>query len=183
MDDLALDLADAKPSALPFPSLGTRLVFQLVYPETNESLSQMSGPNFIAKDLGSIVIGEGCLIGLGDRDLAQESNLDTSGAKTLDDARFMIGDYISCAILPPLSDGSVAPTENAHRRDHMDASRHDRPTRGGRSQGETRGSFQSMEWSGRGHRSTGRGYRTRGGGRYSNFSGSRSHGPGGSNQW
>lgn len=29
--------------------------------------------------------------------------------KTLQDARFVIGDYISCAIIAPLSDGSVAP--------------------------------------------------------------------------
>lgn len=29
--------------------------------------------------------------------------------KTLADARFVIGDYIDCAILPPLEDGSVAP--------------------------------------------------------------------------
>lgn len=171
------------PSALPFPSLGTRLVFQLVYPETNESKRQMSGPQFIAKDLGSVVIGEDCLTSLGDSDLAQRSRMDTDSAKTLDDARFMIGDYISCAILPPLSDGSVAPAENVYRRDHMHASRHGRPIRGGRQQGETRGSFQSMEWSGRDYRSSGRGHRTQGGGRYGNISGSRSHGPGGNNQW
>lgn len=29
--------------------------------------------------------------------------------KTLQDARFVIGDYISCAIFPPLPNGSVAP--------------------------------------------------------------------------
>lgn len=29
--------------------------------------------------------------------------------KTLADARFIIGDYIDCAVFPPLSDGSVAP--------------------------------------------------------------------------
>ena len=29
--------------------------------------------------------------------------------KTLQDARFVIGDYISCAIFPPLADGAVAP--------------------------------------------------------------------------
>ncbi|KAL1954085.1 hypothetical protein VTO42DRAFT_1773 [Malbranchea cinnamomea] len=29
--------------------------------------------------------------------------------KTLQDLRFVIGDYVDCAILPPLSDGSVAP--------------------------------------------------------------------------
>lgn len=29
--------------------------------------------------------------------------------KTLADARFVIGDFVDCAILPPLEDGSVAP--------------------------------------------------------------------------
>lgn len=29
--------------------------------------------------------------------------------KTLQDARFVIGDYISCAVFPPLADGAVAP--------------------------------------------------------------------------
>lgn len=32
-----------------------------------------------------------------------------SPEKTLQDARFVVGDYISCCILPPLPDGSVAP--------------------------------------------------------------------------
>lgn len=32
-------------------------------------------------------------------------------SKTLQDARFVIGDYISCAVFPPLANGSVAPTE------------------------------------------------------------------------
>ncbi|KAI1489185.1 Sin3 associated polypeptide p18-domain-containing protein [Biscogniauxia mediterranea] len=33
--------------------------------------------------------------------------------KTLADARFVVGDYISCAILPPQADGSVAPASSA----------------------------------------------------------------------
>ena len=35
------------------------------------------------------------------------------GHKTLADARFVPGDYISCAVLPPLADGSVAPASDA----------------------------------------------------------------------
>ena len=33
--------------------------------------------------------------------------LDGDPDKTLADVRFMIGDYVACAILPPLPDGSV----------------------------------------------------------------------------
>ncbi|PHH61124.1 hypothetical protein CDD81_741 [Ophiocordyceps australis] len=33
LDELAMDLAAAKASALPFPAIGTRIVFQLVYPD------------------------------------------------------------------------------------------------------------------------------------------------------
>ena len=36
--------------------------------------------------------------------------------KTLQDAKFVIGDYISCAILPPMSDGAVAPPPSTSSR-------------------------------------------------------------------
>ena len=49
----------------------------------------------------------------------EEANVVTNGPmagelhgdpdKTLQDARFVIGDYISCAIFPPLANGNVAP--------------------------------------------------------------------------
>lgn len=38
--------------------------------------------------------------------------------KTLDDAKFVVGDYFSCVVLPPLSDGSVAPASLARREKH-----------------------------------------------------------------
>ena len=33
--------------------------------------------------------------------------------KTLADARFVIGDFVDCAVFPPLADGSVAPGTSA----------------------------------------------------------------------
>lgn len=39
--------------------------------------------------------------------LARELSGDAD--KTLQDARFVIGDYVSCAVFPPLGDGSVVP--------------------------------------------------------------------------
>ena len=38
--------------------------------------------------------------------------------KTLGDAKFVIGDYVSCVVLPPLEDGSVAPVSLARREKH-----------------------------------------------------------------
>lgn len=114
LHDLALELADAKPSALPTPSVGTRLVFQLVCPDLREtSSSANSGPRFMVKDLGSMVIGEGGP-GIDSDDDTGTSKLDiANGSRTLLDAHFVVGDFINCAILPPLSDGSVAPVSNA----------------------------------------------------------------------
>lgn len=41
------------------------------------------------------------------------------GGKTLGDAKFVIGDYVSCVVLPPLEDGSVAPVSLAKREKHV----------------------------------------------------------------
>ncbi|KAJ1337449.1 Sin3 associated polypeptide p18 (SAP18) [Microdochium nivale] len=92
---------------------------------------------FNVKDLGSVVIGEGGR-GLDVSNLDNDSVLDKKdggvgadrdrnqaplqqlgegsddGLKTLSEARLVPGDYISCAILPPLEeDGSVAPASSA----------------------------------------------------------------------
>lgn len=115
LSELALELAAARPSALPYPAVGTRLVFQLVYPDLRGGGAGSDAvPRFAVKDLGSIVLGRG-LPG------AETSEPGHGGAvrpdqevgRTLSDARFVVGDYLSCAVLPPLSDGSVAPASNA----------------------------------------------------------------------
>ncbi|KAF7542830.1 hypothetical protein G7Z17_g11239 [Cylindrodendrum hubeiense] len=60
LKELALELAAAKPSALPSPAIGTRLAFQLVFPDLrNASAASNAQPRFGVKDLGSIIIGEG----------------------------------------------------------------------------------------------------------------------------
>jgi len=59
----------------------------------------------MTKDLGSIVIGQG---GPGVEDVL-EGPLEGDSEKTLQDARFVIGDFVCCAILPPLDGGGVAP--------------------------------------------------------------------------
>jgi histone deacetylase complex subunit SAP18 len=119
--ELSQLLSTALPSQLPDPAVGTRLCFRLIYPDTRAAAADGRG-RYLSKDLGSVVIG-------GDRrdeknhgtdDAAERQNGAPGGfgrrrmpeddaEKTLADARFVIGDYVDCAILPPLDDGSVAP--------------------------------------------------------------------------
>lgn len=106
--ELALELADARPGAFPSPAVGTRLVFQLISPEDDDSDNEGSSrARFSAKDLGSVVIGEGGPGAEVENDPATERR-ERELPRTLDEARFLEGDYISCAILAPMPDGSVA---------------------------------------------------------------------------
>lgn len=118
LNELALELAAAKPNALPTPAIGTRLSFQLVCPDLRGSSAiNTTQPKFAVKELGSIVIGEG-YPGAEDREEAGPDSLmreDSGKDKTLADWRFVVGDYISCAILPPRGDGAVAPSGAARR--------------------------------------------------------------------
>ncbi|RDW89832.1 SAP18 family protein [Aspergillus mulundensis] len=115
--ELSQLLTSALPKALPDPPIGTRLCFRLIYPDTKGAA--MMGPDargrYLSKELGSVIVGP--------RESSDEE-AERSGApaprgpfrlqgndaeKTLQEARFVIGDYVDCAILPPLEDGSVAP--------------------------------------------------------------------------
>ncbi len=70
----------------------------------------------MTKELGSIVIGDG---GPGILPSEEEAAIVGDGImggrlggepeKTLGDARFVIGDYVSCAIMLPMENGGVAP--------------------------------------------------------------------------
>ncbi|TVY34488.1 Histone deacetylase complex subunit, partial [Lachnellula subtilissima] len=109
-------LTSALPSLLPDPAIGTRLAFRLIYPDTRNAGQGTGAARFMTKDLGSIVIGDG---GPGILPDEEEAGIVAGGPvagplggepdKTLQDARFVIGDYVSCAILPPLPNGGVAP--------------------------------------------------------------------------
>ncbi|GLA68878.1 hypothetical protein AtubIFM55763_007078 [Aspergillus tubingensis] len=130
-------LTSALPSLLPDPPVGTRLCFRLIYPDTKGAATM--GPDargrYLAKDLGSVIIGprESAIANGGDDD--ENANGEEGGQrkgsgagaagrlriqgndadKTLQEARFVIGDYVDCAVLPPLEDGSVAPPVNPGR--------------------------------------------------------------------
>ncbi|KAF9887368.1 hypothetical protein FE257_010223 [Aspergillus nanangensis] len=128
--ELSQLLTSALPTLLPDPPVGSRLCFRLIYPDTKAAATM--GPDavgrgrYLSKDLGSVVIGpresdaaddgaEGAKNGTA---AAAPRALRLQGAdadKTLQEVRFVIGDYVDCAILPPLEDGSVAPPLTAGR--------------------------------------------------------------------
>ncbi|KAK2003615.1 hypothetical protein LX36DRAFT_650823 [Colletotrichum falcatum] len=134
LTELAEQIAAADPSLLPSPSVGTRLAFRVIYPDTRNAAAppgslhaQAQNPRFMVKDLGSVVLGDGVVGAIlaadgaegveGDVHMAETAaalpDTDAAKDKTLGDAKFVVGDYISCAILPPLPDGSVAPALTA----------------------------------------------------------------------
>jgi histone deacetylase complex subunit SAP18 len=83
----------------------------------------------LSKELGSVILGQG-------DDYDQESDPAALGRmhgdaqKTLADALFVIVDYNSCAVCPPLPDGSVAPLPPATPAIRGTASRRGPPPRG-----------------------------------------------------
>ena len=126
--ELSHQLAAAAPHLLPSPAIGTRLAFRLLYYDTRAAGDQDQGPaRCVVKDLGSVVIGDGGpgISTDGDDDAGGETQdgrlrlgatagSDAESATSLADARFVVGDYLSCAILPPSSaDGSVQPASAA----------------------------------------------------------------------
>jgi histone deacetylase complex subunit SAP18 len=96
----------------PGGSVGTRLVYKLIFPDTRGGVSESGKGKWIDKPLGSVVIGGNASI-LQDEDetngALKTENLEGDADKTLADARFVIGDYVACTIYPPAADGRVAP--------------------------------------------------------------------------
>ncbi|KAL7789795.1 Sin3 associated polypeptide p18 domain-containing protein [Trichoderma ceciliae] len=118
LNELALELAAAKPGALPTPAVGTRLSFQLVCPDLRgTSATNTTQPKFVVKEIGSIVIGEGYPGAENPDDAGPDILMRNDGGKdkTLADWRFVVGDYISCAVFPPRVDGSVVPLLTARK--------------------------------------------------------------------
>jgi histone deacetylase complex subunit SAP18 len=143
--DLAMGLAIADSSILPYPNVGTRLAFQLVCPDLRGTNAvNSSQPRFAVKELGSIVIGQGILRADELAEAEIPAAADRDNGKTLRDAHFVVGDYVSCAILPPLPDGTVAPASNARRESFASA----RDARSGHGHGH-RGGFSAFEDSSR----------------------------------
>lgn len=107
-------LLSAVPSMLPQPYAGARIAFRLVYPDIQGSNRPGAPGRYISRDIGSVIVGapsrhddvdmEGSDGGSVAEALRQ---LDGDPDRSLADVKFLIGDYIACAILPPLPDGGV----------------------------------------------------------------------------
>jgi len=115
-------LLTALPNLLPKPYAGTRIAFRLIYGDMAGSNRPGAPGRFMSRELGSVVVGartgdeaedmdvdgEGEGGGSSAGDVAEAlKQLDGDPDKTLGDAKFVIGDYVACAILPPLADGTV----------------------------------------------------------------------------
>lgn len=102
------------PNVVPNPAIGTRLSYRLIFPDTRDT--GRPGPGrYLSKDLGTVILG-GDERGIfstekdnADGDTSGAADLNGDANKTLQDARFVIGDYISCVIVSPPVDGSVPP--------------------------------------------------------------------------
>lgn len=121
--ELSQLLTSALPSLLPDPPVGTRLCFRLIYPDARGAA--MGGPDargrYLSRDLGSVIVGpRDSPLRTDDDDDKQDARPRTGplrfqgseADRPLQDVRFIVGDYIECAILAPLDDGSVAPPLN-----------------------------------------------------------------------
>ncbi|KAI9043956.1 SAP18 family protein [Aspergillus affinis] len=132
--ELSQLLTSALPSLLPDPAVGTRLCFRLIYPDTKAAATMGSDARgrYLSKDMGSVVVGpkespyrdetQRRLEEEGKEEEGEDEGSKKKGGralplrlqghdadKTLQEMRFVIGDYVDCAVLPPLEDGSVAP--------------------------------------------------------------------------
>ncbi|KKF92809.1 Sin3 associated polypeptide p18 (SAP18) [Ceratocystis platani] len=139
LGNLALLIAAERPETFPVPALGTRVAFQHIYPDPSPHDSSSSAslrPRYIARDLGNVVLGGsgiGALAAPEDTDDDEDSSmtgLDSHGRKlpplpvdealkfetrTLKSLRFVPGDAIAVAVLPPMDDGHVAPMTTLRR--------------------------------------------------------------------
>ncbi|EEH39530.1 hypothetical protein PAAG_08799 [Paracoccidioides lutzii Pb01] len=111
--ELAQLLTSCLPSILPDPAVGTRISFRLIYPDTRTQTAAGDGRGrFLSRDMGSVIVGPSDDAENRETDRRANGPLKLQGDeadKCLQDFRFVIGDYVDCAILPPLSDGSIAP--------------------------------------------------------------------------
>ncbi|KAF2124766.1 hypothetical protein P153DRAFT_326177 [Dothidotthia symphoricarpi CBS 119687] len=102
------------PKLLSHPYAGARIAFRLVYPDIQGSNRPGAPGRFISRDIGSVIVGaahpedEDTEMAEGGT-MVEEAlkQLDGDPEKTLGDVKFLIGDFVSCAILPPLPDGGV----------------------------------------------------------------------------
>jgi len=88
--------------------VGTRISFRLVFADTRSTTANQPA-RYTSKELGSVVVGSRAGENGHSNGDAGLGALEGEAEKTLQDARFVIGDYVSVAVFPPLPNGAVAP--------------------------------------------------------------------------
>ncbi|KAM7207337.1 Sin3 associated polypeptide p18 (SAP18) domain containing protein [Naviculisporaceae sp. PSN 640] len=113
LKELSEALSVDEPAILPRPFIGTRLEFRHIFRApviTNSRSTHVEPLRFLHKDIGSVVFGAGRPGASEDEEWDGISN-DT---RTLEDIRFVQGDHLICAIMPPdESTGAVVPANSA----------------------------------------------------------------------
>lgn len=102
LSELSHLLTSALPNLLPSPSVGTRLVFRLIYPDARDVPRPGQAGRWVIKEAGSVVIGE-----------TSNGMEGVDVDKTLADARFVIGDCVAVSIFPPNSNGEIISMSSA----------------------------------------------------------------------
>jgi histone deacetylase complex subunit SAP18 len=117
--ELSTLLLTALPNLLPKPYAGTRIAFRLIYGDLAGPSRPGAPGRFLSRELGSVVVGARTDGDAEAMDVEGEGassagavaealkQLDGEPDKTLGEAKFVIGDYVACALLPPLADGTV----------------------------------------------------------------------------
>ena len=119
--ELALLLTGALPGIISEKGVGTRLGFRLVFPDGGSGSGMERGRGgaereelgrgrWVVRDVGSLVVGAGAKGGVENGTVEKQSGWELDGedaGKTLEDVRFVIGDFVDVAVFPPLGDGSV----------------------------------------------------------------------------
>ncbi|KAL9084635.1 MAG: hypothetical protein Q9159_005116 [Coniocarpon cinnabarinum] len=108
--ELSTLLTSTLPQSFESTAAGHRIAFRLVYPDMRSAPRTPDAPGrYAAKEMGSVIVGSS----IGSRSGALNGDFigvqDDDSEQTLQDFKFVVGDWVSCAILPPLSNGEVAP--------------------------------------------------------------------------
>ncbi|KAJ6116241.1 Sin3 associated polypeptide p18 [Penicillium capsulatum] len=141
--ELSQLITSALPSLLPDPPVGTRLCFRLVFPDARGAA--IMGPDahgrYTSKDLGSVIVGPRNSPYRGEEgaDDPEEARprpapLRFQGSeadKSLQDARFIVGDFVECALHQHPVGGSGAPPMGGGGMRAFRENGHGRPGRGG----------------------------------------------------
>lgn len=110
LKELTTLLTSTLPSLFESTPAGHRVAFRLIFPDMRTPPRTQDAPGrYTAKEMGSVVIGADTAMENGATNGHTETDIEDDSAQTLQDFKFVVGDWISCTILPPLANGEVAP--------------------------------------------------------------------------